>query len=350
MLQSERIELAIYRYVKLAGSLRSTTIGELAAAVHESHEDVAERLKYLHSEGHAKLWKYAGPNRLEYSEKGKVVFSPREFFYTGGFQIELTPSGRKYFDKLEVQNEAERKQPGASGVAPRSERPALNIAKMPKEHHDRDYAIAAMAALAEYLAVIYGAAWLAWLAAFLLWLAFYNYTNRRLFEKSKVRQYGSRILVTCVLAVGTFALVSRVAPNTSGPLGDWQKTQILQTLSQYPGQKVLILFGVGNEAAVYANQFRNLFLKAKWRVDGPRAAPINQMVLDVQVSADNRTPTRPEVLAVLSALKSAGVKCRSGVILDSNVPWDLMVLWAGAKTPPGSPEHVPLSLPPTQNH
>ncbi len=127
---------------------------------------------------------------------------------------------------------------------------------------------------------------------------------------------------------------------------DWQRVIILQTLSQFPRQKVLILSGVGDKALARANEFRDMFVKSKWIVEGPRTAPLNQMVLDVQISADNRSPTRPEVTAIFSALKSAGVKCRDSVILDPKVPQDLMVLWVGAETPPGFPEHVPLSLPP----
>jgi hypothetical protein len=38
-----------------------------------------------------------------------------------------------------------------------------------------------------------------------------------------------------------------------GPLAEWQQTLILTTLSQFPGHKILILAGVGEETAAYAS-------------------------------------------------------------------------------------------------
>lgn len=126
MLQSERIELAIYRYIKPVGTLRSTTIGELAGAVRESSGDVAERLRYLCSERHVNLWKYAGPKRLPYSEDGNVLFGPREFLHTGSFEIELSPSGRKYFEMLEAREGAECEQPATPGAAVQESTPSVS--------------------------------------------------------------------------------------------------------------------------------------------------------------------------------------------------------------------------------
>ncbi len=96
MLQSERIELAIYHYVKSVGSLRSTTIGELAAAVRESREDLAERLRYLYSEGHAKLGKYARPAVLP---KWEHSFQSTRIPITESLEIKLIPLGRKYLER-----------------------------------------------------------------------------------------------------------------------------------------------------------------------------------------------------------------------------------------------------------
>lgn len=114
MLHSSRIELAIYRYIKSVGTRRSTAIGELAAAIGERHEDVAERLRYLHSEGHATLWKYAGHQQVPYSEEANVLFSAQDFLFRGGFEIEITPAGRKYFEELEGQQELEGNQTSAA--------------------------------------------------------------------------------------------------------------------------------------------------------------------------------------------------------------------------------------------
>jgi hypothetical protein len=46
-----------------------------------------------------------------------------------------------------------------------------------KEHHGREYLIGAIGALSEYLAVKYEVGWLAWLAAFLLFLAIFEYVS-----------------------------------------------------------------------------------------------------------------------------------------------------------------------------
>ncbi len=103
MLPSSRIELAVYRHIKPVGSTRSVTIGALATAIQQHPEDVAERLKYLHSEGHILMWKFAGPKRVGYSEHGNVLFSAEDFLFTAEFEVEITPSGRKYFEELEAE-------------------------------------------------------------------------------------------------------------------------------------------------------------------------------------------------------------------------------------------------------
>lgn len=139
---------------------------------------------------------------------------------------------------------------------------------------------------------------------------------------------------------------SRFGPDVrDGPLEEWQRVLIVQTLSQYPGHKVLILSGDGGETTAYAAQFNQLFQKAKWFVKGPRPAPIKQPVLDLQISIDEQIYTHPEIQVILSALKSARVKFRPSVH-DPNVPSDWIVLWVGAKTPDDEPQHVPLTVPP----
>ncbi len=45
------------------------------------------------------------------------------------------------------------------------------------EKHIRDYLLAALSLLAGYLAVKYGASWLAWAAALMFWMAIYDYTK-----------------------------------------------------------------------------------------------------------------------------------------------------------------------------
>jgi hypothetical protein len=131
----------------------------------------------------------------------------------------------------------------------------------------------------------------------------------------------------------------------SGPLAEWQQVLVLTTISQFPGHKVLILAGIGDETAAYAAQFRDLFLKASWIVDGPRPAPINQVVFDVQVSMDQYIFTHPEVQNILSALDSARIRHRPGTH-DPNIPSDWLVLWIGARAPANEPDHLPLQVPP----
>jgi hypothetical protein len=133
--------------------------------------------------------------------------------------------------------------------------------------------------------------------------------------------------------------------TSGGPLEEWQRVLILQTVAQYPGHKVLIFAGIGKETAAYAAQFRNLFEKAKWVVAGPTPAPVNQPVLDLQISIDEQIYTHPEIQAILSALKSARVKSRPGAVHNHNVAADWIVLWVGARTPENEPLHVPLDVP-----
>jgi hypothetical protein len=130
-----------------------------------------------------------------------------------------------------------------------------------------------------------------------------------------------------------------------GPLAEWQQVLVVTALSQYPGHKVLILAGVGDETVAYANQFRDLFERAKWVVDGPKSAPINQVVFDLQLSIDQYIFTHPEVQPILSAFDSARIRHRPGTH-DPNIPSDWIVLWVGARSPEGEPQHLPLQVPP----
>lgn len=122
MLPSEQIELAIYRYVTAQGTERPTTITPLALSVGRDWSLVIEALKRLHSDGHIKLSKYMGDvdpssevaqavrqaalkrghanQRIPYSEQGNVLFREEDFFNKRDFIIEITPSGRPYFEKL----------------------------------------------------------------------------------------------------------------------------------------------------------------------------------------------------------------------------------------------------------
>jgi hypothetical protein len=131
-----------------------------------------------------------------------------------------------------------------------------------------------------------------------------------------------------------------------GPLAEWQQTLLVADLSAYAGHKVLILAGIGKETAAYANQFRDLFLKAKWIVRGPKSAPTDEVCLDVSISMDQSIGSHPEIASILTGFTSAGVRHRSGGMRGPNIPSDWIVLWVGAKSPEGEPQFKPLQVPP----
>jgi hypothetical protein len=137
----------------------------------------------------------------------------------------------------------------------------------------------------------------------------------------------------------------QLSPSAPGPLAEWQRTLVLTTLSQFPGHKVLILAGVGEETTAYANQWHDLFKTAKWVVAGPRPAPIDQVVLDVSIGLDLRINSHPEVTTILSGFTSAGIKHRPGGMRSPNIPDDWLVLWVGSKSPADEPLFKPLEVP-----
>jgi hypothetical protein len=162
MLPSERIELAIYRYVKEQGTERRTALTSLAAAVissiptgylGEGSRLVIERLRALHIAGHFRLSKYTvaahvvqrvceerrkhpfhrrplseevdqavqrllaegseSPfDRMPYSEEGNMPIGQEDFFIRSDFIVEITPEGRRYFENLEEEASAERRNLG----------------------------------------------------------------------------------------------------------------------------------------------------------------------------------------------------------------------------------------------
>ena len=122
-------------------------------------------------------------------------------------------------------------------------------------------------------------------------------------------------------------------PEGGRRLADWQRVKLIALLSRYPGEKVLILASEGPETWDYAREIGDVFLTAKWHVEGPNAAPLSKPITDIQVSADNYAPARQETLAVLGAFKFVGIKCRGNYILDPNIKRGLIVVWVGAKSP-----------------
>jgi hypothetical protein len=92
---------------------------------------------------------------------------------------------------------------------------AVEDRQLPTEHHGREYAIGAIGAVAEYLALRYGMNWLAWLAAFLLWLAVVEYTRG---WSSARKRWVYAIWIGLFVATGTatyFLIRLRPAPEVA---------------------------------------------------------------------------------------------------------------------------------------
>lgn len=97
MLHSETIELKIYLRIKPLGPGSVTmTLPMLHQATGEDFAVLVERLKGLEAEGHIALFKYSGETRWARGD-----FPDGSFFYTNTFIVEITPTGRKYFERLE---------------------------------------------------------------------------------------------------------------------------------------------------------------------------------------------------------------------------------------------------------
>ena len=98
-------------------------------------------------------------------------------------------------------------------------------AKQPaEEHHGREYIIGGIGAVAEYLALRYGISWLAWFAAFLLWLAVVEYTRRWASAKGWIYVIWFGLFLT--MGIATYYLIrEKPAPEiakTSQPAASQQ--------------------------------------------------------------------------------------------------------------------------------
>lgn len=98
MLPSEKIELAIYKFVNQLGPGRvSVSLPHLSQQIGENDQwRIIERLKGLEAENRIVLPNYSGGQPWPCGD------SPDQtFFGSGSFLIEITPKGRKYFEQLE---------------------------------------------------------------------------------------------------------------------------------------------------------------------------------------------------------------------------------------------------------
>jgi diguanylate cyclase (GGDEF)-like protein len=107
MLPSEKLELAIYKFVDALGPFAvSASVVQLSQVTGEKdYGRIIERLKDLDANNRLLLTKYKGGSRLSRPEFG----NDGGFFYTDSFLIEIAPQGRKYFEELELRTEQEKK-------------------------------------------------------------------------------------------------------------------------------------------------------------------------------------------------------------------------------------------------
>jgi hypothetical protein len=101
MLDSEKLELAIYRFVNSVGVARSASISDFVNAPGSKGEFalIVQRLQDLLMRRCIGLYKYLGDSRVSY-EKVVNVEGVNAFF-TGHFVVEIEPGGRKFFEELE---------------------------------------------------------------------------------------------------------------------------------------------------------------------------------------------------------------------------------------------------------
>jgi hypothetical protein len=135
-------------------------------------------------------------------------------------------------------------------------------------------------------------------------------------------------------------------------LSEWQRGVIRSALSKYSGRKILIMASSGKNTWAYAQDFRDVFVSSGWEVRGPtQVPPIDDLIIDVQLSTNGSlgVPPKPEVSAVMSGFREAGIKRRAHFTLDPDINPNLSVLWVGAKSPGGiTPDDcAPIAFKPT---
>ena len=119
-------------------------------------------------------------------------------------------------------------------------------------------------------------------------------------------------------------------------LTEWQKTKLRANLSRYAGSKMVIVASEGGDTWAYARDFRAIFVKTGWNVKGPILAPPSIPVVDVQLSVNSDyfggNPPPPEAFQTLEGtLTFLGIRCRDGLIMDPDVPVNIIVLSVGGK-------------------
>jgi hypothetical protein len=108
-------------------------------------------------------------------------------------------------------------------------------------------------------------------------------------------------------------------------LTEWQKTKLRSNLSRYSGSKMVIIASEGEDTWAYAKDFRAIFLKTGWRVNGPIQAPPSIAAVDVQLSVNYKyfggNPPPPESFRALQGtLSFLNIRCRNSLVMDPSVP------------------------------
>jgi len=105
MHDSEKLELAIYKYVKSAGVARSVSISDFVNAPGSSGDFalIVQRFKDLRDRGCIGLYKYLGSSRVLY--QSVVSLEGENTFFSGHFVVEIEPGGRKFFEELEARDQ-----------------------------------------------------------------------------------------------------------------------------------------------------------------------------------------------------------------------------------------------------
>jgi hypothetical protein len=114
-----------------------------------------------------------------------------------------------------------------------------------KDHHGREYAVAAVSIIGEYLAVTYSITWLAWLAALFFWLALIGYT-RKYFLSTVWLKYGFRVLLAIVLAMATYRLTSNKTFSNVDAQQQEPKRPDVQQSSKGAGSPNTVIIGNNN--------------------------------------------------------------------------------------------------------
>jgi hypothetical protein len=119
-------------------------------------------------------------------------------------------------------------------------------------------------------------------------------------------------------------------------LAPWQKVKITAALVEYPGQHVRLLAYPDEETRLYAGDFRDAFVAARWVVDGPKDAPKDQAALDVHLFESeefwpSKTPVQYQRLR--EVLQAIGVKMRKSIQVMPDVRPEEIAIWIGPASP-----------------